>query len=249
MRTPRILFFDIETAPSKAIIWQLWQEVKSMDFVTDDWYVLCWAAKWLGSNRIMSSGIYKKSENDKQVMKDLWKLLDEADIVVAHNAIGFDCKKTNTRFIANNIMPPSPSVVIDTLQVARKKFLFTSNKLGDLGKFLKLGEKIPTGGIELWKQCMKGDKKAWDKMVTYCKGDVQLLEKVYLKLRPFMSNHPNLGVYTGTTVCPKCSSDHIQYRGYSMTNGGKYRRFQCQACGGWGRERKTVLKKNTLSNL
>ncbi len=249
MKKPKILLFDIETSPSRAIIWQLWQEVKSMDFVTDDWYVLCWAAKWLGSNRIMSSGIYKKSENDKQVMKDLWKLLDEADIVVAHNAIGFDCKKTNTRFIANNIMPPSPSVVIDTLQVARKKFLFTSNKLGDLGKFLKLGEKIPTGGIELWKQCMKGDKKAWDKMVTYCKGDVQLLEKVYLKLRPFMSNHPNLGVYTGTTVCPKCSSDHIQYRGYSMTNGGKYRRFQCQACGGWGRERKTVLKKNTLSNL
>ena len=102
MKKPKILLFDIETSPSRAIIWQLWQEVKSMDFVTDDWYVLCWAAKWLGSNRIMSSGIYKKSENDKQVMKDLWKLLDEADIVVAHNAIGFDCKKTNTRFIANH---------------------------------------------------------------------------------------------------------------------------------------------------
>ena len=246
---PEILCFDLETAPNRAIIWQLWQEVNSMDFVTDDWYVLCWSAKWLGSDRIMSAGIYGRGESDKKVMQQLWDLLDEADIIVAHNAIGYDCKKTNTRFIANNIPPPSPSVVIDTLRVARSKFLFTSNKLGDLVRFLGLGEKLPTGGVDLWKRCMKGEQKAWQMMIKYNKQDVRLLEKIYLKLRPFMSNHPNLGVYTGDTTCPKCGSKKMQKRGYAMTSGGKYQRLQCQDCGGWSAERKTVLKNNTLKSL
>ena len=247
--SPRILLFDLETAPNIAYVWSLWNEVKSMDFVTSNWYVLCWAAKWLGEKKVLSSGIYNKGENDEKVMKDLWKLLDEADIIIAHNAVKFDCRRVNTRFIANKIAPPSPSIVIDTLKAARKHFFFTSNRLNDLGKFFNVGCKMKTGGFDLWKRCMAGESLAWEKMVKYCKQDVKLLEKVYLKLRPYIKTHPNVGVYRDRTACPRCGSKKIHYRGFAVTQACKYRRFQCKNCGGWGRDKKSVLVNKMVSAI
>jgi hypothetical protein len=144
--------------------------------------------------------------------------------------------------------PPSPSKVVDTLREARKYFYFTSNRLGNLGEILGVGTKEPTGGFKLWKQCMEGDKKAWKAMIDYCKQDVRLLEQVYLKLRPFINNHPNIGSITGNGVCPKCGSKEITYRGYAITTAGKYRRFQCKDCGGWGKDTKNMIKNKTLRN-
>lgn len=212
-----------------------------MDMVKDHWYTLCWSAKWLGSKEMLSAGIYSSSKDDKEIMLKLWKLFDEADIVVAHNAVRFDCRKANARFLYYGINPPSPYAIVDTLKVARKHFAIMSNRLNDLGVFLDVGKKIKTGGFELWEKCMAGDKVAWDKMVRYCKQDVRLLERIYLKLRPYMKSHPNLAVIEDRDVCPRCTSKKIQYRGSLVTNGGKYKRFQCQDCGAWGSDRKNQL--------
>ena len=86
---------------------------------------------------------------------------------------------------------PSAVQQIDTLKVARRYFMFNSNKLGDLGQHLRLGKKESTGGFELWVGCMKGEAKAWSRMIQYARQDVNLLMDVYYKLRPFMNNHPN----------------------------------------------------------
>ena len=243
MNEPNILFFDLETAPNKAYVWSLWNELRSMDYIASQWYVLCWSAKWLGDKEILSAGIESGSDDDRKIMQKLWKLLDEADIVVAHNGKKFDCRRVNARFIANGMTPSSPYRVVDTLQMAKKHFFFTSNRLNDLGIFLKLGKKVKTGGFELWKKCMEGDRKAWAKMMRYCNQDVKLLEKIYLKLLPFMSGHPNLAVYKDRVVCGKCGNSRVHYRGFAYTNSCKYRRFRCTKCGGWGRD-----KKNKLDN-
>jgi len=249
---PKILLFDIENAPNTAYIWGLWQEVISQDMLDQNWFMLCWSAKWLGQKEIYSSSLvdfpqnYKKNkEDDSLILKKLWKLLDEADIVVAHNGKQFDVRKANARFIMNGMKPPSPYKVIDTLIEARKHFFFTSNKLNDLGKYLKVGQKVETGGFKLWKQCMDGDLKAWAKMVQYCKNDIVLLEKIYLKLRPYMTTHPNLGVYTDNSnpTCPKCGSEKITKEGYSYTEVAKYQRYACRSCGGWFRGRENLKNK------
>ena len=249
MSKPKILLFDIENAPNLAYIWNLWQEVTSSEMIENPWYLLCWSAKWLDDDKIYSSALidfpkeYKKDkENDKQVLKQLWKLLDEADIVIAHNAKKFDVRKSNARFIMNGLTPPSPYKIIDTLEAARQYFFFTSNKLNDLGKYLKVGQKVETGGFKLWRACMAGDKKAWKQMVTYCINDITLLEKIYLKLRPYILNHPNLTVYMDEDfICPKCGSKHIHKEGYTFTNAGKYQRFSCKDCGAWSRGKKNLL--------
>lgn len=254
----KILLFDVENSPSTAYIWGLFQDVISNEMVDKHWYMLCWSAKWLGEKKIYSSALvdfpkaYKKDpENDKYVLKKLWKLLDEADIVVAHNCRRFDVRKSNARFIMNDMTPPSPYKIIDTLESARSYFFFTSNKLNDLGKYLKVGQKLDTGGFKLWQACMKGDKKAWTKMVQYCRNDILLLEKIYLKMRPYILNHPNLMVYDDIEhlVCSKCGSPKIKKEGFTYTNVSKYQRYSCKECGSWFRGRKNLREtKLQVSN-
>ena len=252
---PKLLLFDIENSPSLAYIWGLKNDYVPYEFVESEWYIMCWAAKWLGQKKIYSSALpdfprYNKDPtNDRDVVLSLWKLLDEADVVIAHNGKYFDVRKFNAKCVYHKISPPSPYRIIDTLMVARKHFMFTSNRLGDIGKYLGVGEKIQTGGFGLWRDCMNRSLSAWKRMVKYCKGDVLLLERVYEKLRPYMPKHPNLAVFRGdgSVVCPKCGSEKVQKRGFLYTNTSRYRRFQCIACGGWGREKNNLVERKTAT--
>ena len=73
--------------------------------------------------------------------------------------------------------------------------------------------------------------------------DVIATELVYLKLLPWIDNHPNVGAYEPSTeaVCPKCGSDNLQRRGTSILQQGRYPRYQCQACGGWSRGKDLLM--------
>lgn len=255
MDNPKILLFDIETAPNLAYVWGKYeQNVIEYD---SEWYLLCYAAKWLGKNKIMTSKLtdfpsrFKKDSNDDlEVVKELWKLLDEADIVIAHNGKAFDVKKTNARFLYHGLLPPSPFKQIDTLTEARKHFKFNSNKLDDICNLLGIGRKIKHEGFSLWLKCMKGQSSAWNKMIKYNKQDVILLEKVYEKFKPYITNHPNIGLYQQKDfACPNCGSQHLQKRGFNRTKTNLYQRYQCQSCGAWSQSTKSEKTiKSTVKN-
>ena len=219
------------------------------------WYILCWCAKWLDSKNVIKSALpdFPKEyatdrENDRFILEVLWKLLDEADIVVTHNGVAFDLKKIYARFAIHGMKPPSPFKTVDTLLSARKHFDFTSNKLGDLGKILGLGTKVDTGGFPLWRECMLGNKQAWVRMITYCKNDVILMEKIYLRLLPFMETHPNLAMYIDDKDprCPNCSGKNLQKHGFAFTQQAKYQRVVCTDCGAWARFKTNLLEKNKI---
>lgn len=250
---PKIFLYDIETSPITAHTWSLWTEVRNHGNITQDWSMLTWAGKWLGEEEVHYDANHFHSKNpfnDTKILRSLHSFIDEADIVVAHNGNKFDIKKMNARFIQVGLRPPSPYRKIDTLLEAKKNFAFTSNRLDALGQALGLGRKKETGGFDLWLRCMAGDREAFDTMLEYNIQDVMLLEEVYLALRPWMHNHPNLGVYCDEqTQCPKCGGTHLQYRGFSTTQAGRYRRFQCQDCGGWGRERLSEINKEGKQRL
>ena len=243
MKRPKILLMDLETSPNLGWIWGKYeQDVLAYE---KEWRILCFAYKWLDKRGIVAHALpdfplfYKKdTENDAGVVQKLWELLDEADIVIAHNGDQFDIKKSNARFLAHGMAPPSPYKTIDTLKLSRKHFRFNSNKLNDLAVHLGIGKKVETGGFKLWKGCMDGDLTSWKKMVKYNKQDVQLLEDVYLVLRPWSTTHPNLNLLQKTTHdCPICGEDALQKRGFNITRTCKYQRYQCQSCGGWSQSR------------
>lgn len=236
----KTLLFDIESAPLLSYTWGIWEQ--NVVEVKRDWYILSVAWKWLGESKVhvMSLPQFKNwnkdKEDDSALIKELWKLFDEADVIVAHNGNSFDIKKSNARFIINELKPPSPYKTIDTKLVAKRYFKFDSNKLNELGKYLKLGKKLETGGFELWKGCMNGDKKAWKKMCAYNKQDVVLLEKVYNKLLPWITNHPS---DTGVG-CPNCGSHDLIKSKLRMTRTGLKQQWQCKDCGAY---KTTTVKK------
>jgi DNA polymerase elongation subunit (family B) len=242
----RILLFDLETAPTQAYVWGLWQQNVGINQIERDWYILCWAAKWFGSDVVHTSALpdfrmeyAENPHNDMEVVRRLHEMLDHADIVIAHNAAKFDVRKIQAKFLEHNLPPVSPFKIIDTLKVMKKEFALSSNKLDYVAQLLDIGEKIDTGGFELWDGCMKGDKESWKKMVEYNVHDVWLLEEVYKKLRPWIRNHPNVNLYDmdETQRCPVCGGTHSHKRGTYQTSVGVYTRYKCQSCGSWHRER------------
>ena len=241
----KILLFDIENSPNLSYTWGK-HEQEVIDF-EKEWYMLSFAYKWLGDRTVKAYSLpdfktYKKDKtNDKELLKELWKLLDEADIVVGHNSNKFDIRKTNARLLLNGFSKPSPYKTVDTLKEARKHFFFNSNKLDHLCTHLGIGKKVPTGGFGLWLSCMSGDIKAWKKMVRYNKNDVIILERLYLLLRPWVINHPNRALMDGKErACPACSSEKIHSNGFAYTQVGKFRRWRClnPICGANSQSRK-----------
>jgi hypothetical protein len=238
----RCLIYDIETSPNLAFVWGKWQQ--DVIAYEEEWYILCFAYKWLGEKTTHVVALpdfdeYKKAkDNDIMVVAKLHELFNEADIIIAHNGNNFDQKKVHARFAYHNMLPPSPYKQIDTKLVAKRYFNFNSNKLDDLGDHLKIGRKIQTGGFDLWLGCMNGDMKAWRKMKKYNKQDVDLLEKIYLRFRPWISNHPSLYHKENADMCPSCGvAGRMQRRGYARNKTTIYKRYQCQNCGSWNRER------------
>lgn len=234
---PKILLIDIETAPSLGYVWGKWEQ-NVIEF-KEDWYMLSFAFKWLGDKKVQARILpdypfYKKNPyNDKYLIEELWRLFDEADIIIAHHGDGFDVKKSNARFITHNLTPPSPYKTIDTLKIARRYFKFDSNKLDDLAQYLKIGRKAAHEGKNTWLGCMTGDMKSWGIMKKYNAHDVTLLEEVYLRLRGWASTHPNLDNFTKNGNCPNCQSPQLQRRGWNVAKTGKRSRLHCQKCGAW----------------
>ena len=252
---PKILIFDIETTPLEAYVWQkeVWRASINDDKIISNWYMISWSAKWLFNNKMQSDVLTSKeilAEDDKRIVANLWALFDEADIIIAHNSANFDIPNMNTRFIVHDLPPPSSYQMIDTLRVARKEFGFTHNSLNALAGVFGIDAKIDTN-FNLWKQCKRGDAKALKEMEIYNRKDVEILEMVYLKVRPWIKSHPNIGLFLeeDSPVCPVFGGD-IELNGkhyYTMV--GKYPTYSCKKCGAISRSRKSVYNKDKSKSL
>lgn len=239
MSDARIGLFDIETSPSLGYFWQAYDT--SVIDIHDDWQILSFAWKWLGEE----TKVYTLFEYDEEeLIALLWKHFNESDIIVGHNLDAFDIKKANAMFLRYDLPPPSPYKTVDTMKVAKKYFKFDMNKLNFLARHLGLGQKLKHTGWDTWLGCLEGDPTAWGVMRDYNAQDVELLEKVYLILRPWHSTHPNLNLYSEKHNCPTCGSGKVQRRGYSYAKVQIRQRFCCTDCGHWwsGKiEKKSIL--------
>lgn len=231
----RILIYDIETTPNLAYVWGKYQQ--DVIQYENEWELLCFAWKFLGDKKVQSIG--RNTHDEETLVRKLHKLFNEADIVIAHNGDKFDQPMSNAKFIQFGLEPPTSYKSVDTRKVSARTFRFNSNKLDDLGNILGLGRKVQTGGFSLWMGCMQGDSKAWKKMLRYNEQDVRLLEKVYLKLRPWIQNHPGINIIDNRpAACTKCGAEgKMISRGKRVTKVNVYREFRCGVCGGTNYQR------------
>lgn len=254
----KVLLLDIETAPILGYVWGLWENNLALNQVKQDWYILSWSAKWLGDppNKVMYADQrnVKNIEDDSKLLRGIWKLIDEATVVLTQNGKKFDMKKLNARFILNGMKPPSSYRQIDTLVIAKRHFSFTSSKLEYMTdklcvKYKKL-KHAEFSGFELWKQCMAGNLKAWKSMESYNKYDVLSLEELYLKLAPWDKNI-NFNVYTEDedTTCSACGGINFKNHGFKYTNTGKYQKYICNDCGHESHDKENLLTKEKKKSL
>jgi hypothetical protein len=249
----KILLFDAETSPLCVLTWGLWDQNINIDAILQDWHLLSWSAKWLFSDKILSDVLTAKEaidHSDRRIVQSMWKLLNEADIIIAHNGNSFDVKKLNTRFLFHKIPPPKNYQSVDTLVVAKYTFKFSSNKLAYINRFLGIPQKTDTD-FELWKKCYFGDKQALKSMEEYNRNDVSILEDLYLRLRPYIKGHPNLNLWSddNISICPNCASPKLNWGGHYYTYTGKYKSFRCNDCGAVGRSRQLDLDKEKRKSI
>jgi hypothetical protein len=169
------------------------------------------------------------------MMKELYKLMEEADVVITYNGDRFDLPIVNQEFMELGFAPPAPYKSVDLVKTMKRRFRGTSNKLDYWLKKLSLGAKVEHRGFQLWVDCMNGDADAFLEMEEYNIGDVEELEKLYDYVLPWIPNHPNRSLFDGRLVCPACGSNNYQFRGQHHTTAGVYRRCQCKDCGRWFR--------------
>ena len=254
-KNPKILLLDIETAPIEAYIWEIGPNIQVGHYqIKHEWFILSWAGKWLLEDGVLSDCATPKeavNKDDSRICKSLWEVFEETNIIIAHNAVWFDIRKANARFIANELPPPSPYQVIDTLKQSRKIAAFSSHKLDHLTKTFGLSQKDDTD-FDLWVRCCNGEKKALDYMLKYNKSDILALEGLYLFLRPWMKSHPNLGLYCNHdgNICPHCGCESLDWRITEYdTPAGKYNAFRCMECKAIGRSRFSTLKPEERKTL
>ena len=260
LNRPKVLLFDIETAPIIGHVWSLWDNNVALNQIVSDWHVLSWSAKWLDdpSNKVMydDQRNEKNIQDDKRLLEGIWELLDEADIVITQNGKAFDQKKLNARFVIKKIKdrhPPSSYKHIDTKILASRHFAFSSNKLEYMTdklcvKYKKLKhKKFP--GHEMWTECLKGNLEAWKEMEKYNKYDVLALEELYHILIPWDSS-VNFNLYHDDEahIC-KCGSTSFIKNGFYYTSAGRYQKHKCKQCGAEVRSKQNLFSKEKRQSL
>lgn len=243
---PRILVLDIETRYMLLEGWGLFNQNFSVDQIAEDWSILSYSAKWYDSDNVMYSDVSEKTEDD--LIQELHDLLDEADFVIAHNGRRFDLKKIRARMVTRGFKPYSPVRVIDTLEICKKEFAFTSNKLLYLTRLLcKNNQKQDHelfAGHKLWQAFLKGDPLAIQCMRDYNVMDVVSLQELYDIVAPWSSTLPVFEIYQDEPDPSVWVED-----GYYYSNLGKYVRYRNKKTGQYRRGRLNLLNKEKKDSL
>ena len=241
MSKPKIKIWDIETSFNLLVAFGLYNDNGiSHKQLLGERYILCAAFRDYGSKKVRGYSIHeydtwdKDPHDDWAVVKAIHDELSDCDAIVAHYGDRFDLPFFNARAAFHGLEPIANIIQIDTCKIARKHFKFNNNRLDYIAKFFGLEGKSSTN-MQLWLDCWNGDVKAMKEMLDYNKQDVDVLYDVYEKLKPYAPAKINYSLFNNLEVCcPHCGSTDIHYRGHYYTRRGKFPKFQCQECGGWG---------------
>jgi len=236
----RVLTIDIESKPMQAYVWS-----KKADWIPDSMLIdpggmMCFAAKWLGDDEVLYYSDYDNGH--AATVRAAHDLLSRADVVITYNGDRYDVKRLNNEFLQAGLAPPKPFRSIDLFKTNRARFDLPSRKLDYIAQATGVGAKVEHAGFQLWIDCMGGDPEAWAKMREYNEGDVRLTERLYVRLLPWLTNVPHMGMFsTEGGDCPYCAHESLTKSGTNTyTFVQEYELFSCDNCGGWSRGNKPL---------
>ncbi len=182
------------------------------------------------------------ASNDKWVVQQVAEALDGADIIVGWYSQKFDYPYIQTRLLHHKLKPMGPKPHVDGWRIARYQMKLNNNRLQTLTNFFGYEDKTPLKN-DVWVAAMTGDKASIKYVARHCIRDVEITEKVYLKIRPLMTTHPNVNIIDEKSdACPVCGKKSLHKRGFSIAQVSRTQRYQCQSCGTWSKGRPQRIK-------
>jgi hypothetical protein len=235
----KVLILDIESKPGMYYSWGPKADWLASPMMVDPGGMLCFAAKWLGQEEVMFFADWDQGHDE--MVKSAHTLLSLADIVVTYNGDRYDLKRLNNEFLKAKLGPPVPYRSIDLFKTNRAKFDLPYKKLDYIAQVTGTGEKVATGGFQLWLDVMAGDPDAQRQMEEYNVGDVELTERVYVTLLPWLTTVPHMGMFaTDGGDCPYCAGAVEATGQVFHTYVQQYELYQCVNCEGWSRGNKPL---------
>ncbi len=247
---PRVLIFDIEYGAMELFGWDPSVDYIGHYMVNRLGYILAWSAKWYREPEIFSgivTSVESEDRDDKRIVEDLAKLLRTADIVIGHNVVKHDLKKTRGRILLHGLETLPPIRAIDTLTVARRDFGFDYNGMEPLLKLagLNVPKKI---GMDNWIKAMQGDSVALGLLNKYSIEDAQASEDLFEWMKPYVQRLIRMVDGPGWK-CPICGSIDLVKRGEQKTQVSTFQRSQCSNCERYSRTKSLKTTRLELQPL
>lgn len=233
MKTPRVLFYDVETKPVKVWCWTTGKQYINHHQIVDGekFEIICIAWKWLGEKKIHCLDWGKEQSSAKMLNTFVYEL-ERADVVIGQNNNSFDDKQINMQRMLHGQPPIAWPTAEDVRKQVRKHFYITSSSLEYMAKLLT-GEGKSRMQFADWVDIVdRRDAKALNKMKRYCMRDVQKLQEVWERIRPYVTPRVHRGVVIDgdRNSCPSCGAKDVAKWGSRYTTRRKVQRFQCREC-------------------
>lgn len=236
--SPKLLVLDIETMAALMWGWGMYNQNFGVNQVEEHPYIICVGYKWVGDKQARCLTNWEMSQ--EEMLVKVLELIKECDGIISKNGVRFDIPWIRTELLKHN-MPPMPEKThIDLEKVGKKYFRFHCNKLDYILQYLDMGSKLEHEGFSLWRKVKAGHGPSKIKMVKYCITDVDQTEKLYLRMRPHIANHPALRAVS-TEGCTKCGSKHTKKDGLRYSKCFVTQEHQCLDCGGYFSGKKTKV--------
>lgn len=230
----RILFYDIETAPVKAYLWNKYTVVAGQDLDPDQQQsILTIAYKFNTDKEAKCLAVNSEAiRKDRHILEEFAKVLEKADFAVGHYANKFDWPKLMWRFAYNGLPCPNKPKHLDTYRLQKSTFLNDwSNSLDHIAKMLGFEGKTKVSW-EIWAKIMDGTKEeriqALEVLKQYNKNDVVILENIFNKLLPYYNTVLPIG--KSVSACPHCGSESFSKVGVRKTIKSVTQRYKCNKC-------------------
>jgi hypothetical protein len=193
--------------------------------------------KWQGDAEVHHLDWGLDKQCDKKLVKNFIKEMNKATEIVTHNGKRFDTPWIRTRAAYHGIPMNHAYNEIDTYRLCKKYLNLPSNSLAEACKYFDLKPKEDPGGIQTWIDVIYNkDRKALDHLLFYGDGDVESLEELFIKLRPYFRPNMHYGIYEGGEKfhCPECSKLGNYDKRYVTAHGTVQHYMRCRGKTGCG---------------
>lgn len=236
-----VWIIDIETSPCIVMVWGMGKQYVSAEQLIEDWHIMSFSAKRLHAPADEVIYMETRTKNDRPLLKKLWEIFNEADVVITQNGKNFDEPRIKARMMLAGLKPYKSFQHHDTY-LQNKDKEFTSHSLGYLSsKFCKKYKKLKHkkfAGLSLWRECLGAkvslhpNPEAWKEMKEYNIHDVLSDEELYINTQGW-SKQSAPTIFEGDIgrKCSYCGQFKLVIDSYKTKNKTKYKYMHCKDCG------------------